>query len=230
MVTVACVLRSGGVYTPDWVAKLQAGVARSLSAPHRFVCLSDIEVPCERIALELPVKNVGKLEKSNDWHVSSGWWHKIELFKKGRFTGPTIYFDLDTLFIGNIDFLTVFDKFYATSDPYNLGRLNSSVMTWAGDYSFIYDEFCTAPEAIQHHYDKVEPAKNRRIGDQAFIEDVLLSYGVDFSLINTTRGRVKSYKASNLQCDKPDDASVILFHGKPKMHDLLHTWVGEEWR
>jgi len=52
MFTVICVLRSGGQYDAEWVRKLRDGVKRNLARPHRFVCLSDVDVPCERIPLQ----------------------------------------------------------------------------------------------------------------------------------------------------------------------------------
>jgi len=45
MITVACVLKSGGRYSPDDVAKLSHNVAQKLSLPNNFVCISDISVP-----------------------------------------------------------------------------------------------------------------------------------------------------------------------------------------
>src|SRR6185437_8074786 len=59
MLTVACVLKSGGVYTPEYVERLRSGVGQHLDH-YKFVCLSDVDVP-DRIPLE------------NDW---PGWWSK----------------------------------------------------------------------------------------------------------------------------------------------------------
>src|SRR6185369_16858814 len=84
MLTVACVLKSGGIYDATWVSRLRDGVARHLPVDHRFVCLSDIEVPCERIPLE------------HDW---PGWWSKIELLK----LPSVLFFDLDTAIVGSLD-------------------------------------------------------------------------------------------------------------------------------
>ena len=68
MITILCVLKSGGVYDIEWVRKLRDGVSRNLSQEHRFVCLSDVPVPCRRIPIE---------------HHWPGWWSKIEMFKPG---------------------------------------------------------------------------------------------------------------------------------------------------
>ena len=87
--TVACVYRSGGkMYSTEYVRVLRDMVARNLTRPHRFVCLSDVEVPCERIPL------------ITDW---PGFYAKIEIFRRGLFQGPVLYFDLDTIIHGSIE-------------------------------------------------------------------------------------------------------------------------------
>ena len=48
--TVACVLKTGGCYNAEYVRRLKCGVDAHLRG-HRFVCLSDTDVPCERIPL-----------------------------------------------------------------------------------------------------------------------------------------------------------------------------------
>ena len=74
--TVACVLRRGGLFWGSregpffakYVRILRDAVAAQLSLPHRFVCLSDVAVSCERIDLH------------QFW---PGAWAKIELFRPG---------------------------------------------------------------------------------------------------------------------------------------------------
>ena len=38
---VACVYKTGGVYTPEYVRRLKAGVEKHLNWPFEWVCLSD---------------------------------------------------------------------------------------------------------------------------------------------------------------------------------------------
>ena len=63
-------------------------VARNLSLPHRFVCLSNVDVPCERIPLK------------HDW---PGWWSCIELFRPDLpVEGRLLHIELDTLIMGSL--------------------------------------------------------------------------------------------------------------------------------
>lgn len=203
--TVACVLRSGGRYTADWVARLQRGVARNMGA-HRFVCLSDVPVPCERIPL------------TTNW---PGWWSKIELFRPGLLTGPTLYLDLDTIITGPLDRLFR-DDFAMVPDFVMPGQKNSGVMAWSGDRSRIWREMRCNPDATMAHYDAWPGG---RIGDQAFIEDVMGSEAGTFE-----PGLVASFKR-DCQSGIPAGASAISFHGRRKPPDLLNIeWVRDLWK
>src|SRR6478609_2567748 len=116
MLTVACVLKSGGIYDATWVERLRAGVKRHLPLEHRFVCLSDVDVPCERIPLEY------------NW---PGWWSKLEAF---RLPGPVIYFDLDTAIVGDLSEIVartdLWGGFTILEDFYRNKGYGSGVMAW----------------------------------------------------------------------------------------------------
>lgn len=200
MLTVACVLRSGGEYQPHHVAALQAGVARHLSLPHRFVCLSDVDVPCERIPLR------------NNW---PGWWSKIEMFRPGLFWSDVLYFDLDTLIVGSIDQIalghrfTVLRNFWSKkySEPQRIG---SGVMAWNVDLGGLYCAF--AADADNHIRRYQTRAK---WGDQGFIKDHC-SIPMD-RWQDKHPGKVVSFKQHIVKLGHvPVDAAVIAFHGKPR--------------
>ena len=90
MINVVCVLRNGGKvgYDAIWVEKLKNSVARNLTLKHQFICLSDVDVPCNRIPLI-----------SHD----AGFWAKLELFRPKLFDGPVLYIDLDTVICASLD-------------------------------------------------------------------------------------------------------------------------------
>ena len=90
MINIVCVLRFGGKvgYDASWVEKLHNSVKRNISIPFKFICLSDCEVPCDRIELDM---------------TDDGFWSKMQLFKPGQFIGPVLYIDLDTVVCNTID-------------------------------------------------------------------------------------------------------------------------------
>jgi hypothetical protein len=167
MLNIVCVLRQGGKvgYDATWAKKLQNGVSRNLSIPHRFVCLSDVEVPCERIPLE---------QDSN--FKGPGWWAKLQLFRPGLFDGPVLYFDLDTVITGNLDELvntiTLQDDFLMEHDAH-FNIASSAILYWNGDYSYIYKEYMKDPRYYEDKYSLENQGADRQIGDQAVIASLV---------------------------------------------------------
>lgn len=224
MITVACVLRSGGVYTAEWVRKLRDGVARHLTIEHRFVCLSDVSVPCERIPL-IGQDQGASGRASNGWIVHPRWWSKLELFRPGLFDGPVLYFDLDTLIVGSLDAIASHDHTFTGLSDFNSGRFGSGAMAWNGDYSHLWTTFEPGRHIFQ--YDQIEPRKGR-VGDQAYIEDMLGRKYDAFQALFP--GAFVSYKVDRCHAAPPEGASVVCFHGSPKQGDISTGWVADAWR
>lgn len=117
--TVACVC-VGPAYSDDYVLILRDMVQRYLNIPHRFVCLSDREIPSVEC---MPVEH-------------RGWWTKIELFRPGRFEGRVLYLDLDVAVVGPLDDLVARPGIIR---DWHLPTFNSSVMCWdAGTLDHVY--------------------------------------------------------------------------------------------
>jgi hypothetical protein len=207
MLTVACVLRSGGIYDAAWVARLRAAVGRHLSQAHRFVCLSDVDVSGERIALE------------HDW---PGWWSKIELFK---LPGPVLFFDLDTAIVGDLSDIAAQAgewRFTLLRDFYRQRGLGSGVMAWNCDMLRVYEKFAGMPDYW------IKEIAGR--GDQGFIEAVVNFDGID-RWQDVLPGQIVSYKRHCMGGQSPEsgqwcapgipaNARVVCLHGLPKFSDM----------
>jgi hypothetical protein len=190
--TVLCVLKSGGgEYGPRNVEALQKSLAKHSDA--RLVCLSDVEVPCERVPLV------------HDWPK---WWPKLELFAH-VWPEPVLYADLDTTFIDDPARLWRRD-FTMLENIRKPGEVGSGLMSWAGDYRHIYRSFAANPQKFMTEY--VTTAK---WGDQAFIRDHL-----GFRPKLYARSDCASYKGHCLdrrgRVVIPPKVCVVYFHGKPR--------------
>lgn len=116
----------------EYVQKLRSMVARHLSMPHRFVCISDrthegVEV----------IKAFGNLR---------GWWAKTQLFFPGLVSGRCVFFDLDTVIVDSLDEL-VQHKGILHLDRWGWERkvYGSGVMVWdGGEHSDIWSSFTDA--------------------------------------------------------------------------------------
>lgn len=194
-VTVACVYKPGGDFTDEYVTRLCDGVARHCSVSYRFVCLTDQKiggVTCIPLAQEWP-----------------GWWNKLQLFRE--FKGPTVYFDLDTVIVGDLNEILVNHHGFSALSDFNKGTFASGVMAWSGDYSFLYDDFSLS---MIPKYSKSMAAW----GDQGYIAERL--FGFD-SLQELHPGRFVSYKKHVRKEGRvPEGTSVVCFHGKPRPHQV----------
>jgi hypothetical protein len=156
MINVVCVLRKGGKvgYDATWVEKLKNSVARNLTLEHKFICLSDVDVSCERI----PLISTG-----------AGFWSKLELFRPKLFDGPVLYIDLDTVICASLDDIVnkIKDQRFVMLLETDKNVVSSAVMWWQGDHSYLWNQYIKTPEGVL----KEQYSKMPRYGDQAFVED-----------------------------------------------------------
>jgi hypothetical protein len=202
---VLCVCKSGGEYSAEWVRKLKDGVARNLTVPYEFKCLSDIEVP-DRIPLR---------------HKWPGWWSKLELFRE--ITGPTLYLDLDTVITGPLAHLVSLPDDFAMLRNFHVPEFVGSGVMWFGKpQRHVYERFCEKPFKWIEYHDRKRDGPY--LGDQAFIWE---SMGKNVK--HLPMETIKSYK---FHCKNglPENTSVVCFHGQPKLPDVKADWITENWK
>jgi hypothetical protein len=200
--TVACVLRSGGAYRAEHVAGIAAQVAHFLPGA-RMVCLSDVPVPCERIALE------------TDW---PGWWAKLSLFD--HFKGRTLYLDLDTVIVKD-PMPLVTGAFTMIRNWVYPHLFASGVMSWDGDYSHITRAFEESPQEVMDSHTTLE-----RWGDQAFIAE----HAGDVQ--GFPAGAVASYRyqmARRRLTRVPYGARIVAFNGTHLPWQCGPSWARRWW-
>jgi hypothetical protein len=215
--TIACVMRTGGIYTPKYVYNLRDAINRHTSLKHNFVCLSDTPIP-----------SVTTIPLIHKWR---GWWSKIELFRPNLFPGPVITMDLDALIVGDI-----LPLFYCSDQMTmvkergrNPNYFSSSCMAWTGDYSFVYENFKKSPEKYMEQFKRMP-----YIGDQAYISKELTDNKVKVRTFCQVLGYlpVVSYKrdcTKDGRIPKHPQACFINLGGKPKPHQFTEGWVYETW-
>ena len=183
----------------EYVRKLTNGIQRfaPLNRDFRFTILTEADTP-----------------------GVEGWWAKMFLFQPDLFKpgDRVVYFDLDTILVDDIGFLTEYDgPFAMIEDFFHPQMRQSGVMTWpVGDPAakMVWDYWTGLGRPTAHYR-----------GDGGFIADAL--GGMDVApLQQLFPGKIVSLKA---HCKEgvPEGASVVCFHGTPRPHhlaDLMRHW------
>jgi hypothetical protein len=213
---VVCV-RSGTKFGFEYVTKLRNMVARHMSRPYVFVCLTDMMDRCEGMVF-VSIKEIGL----------HGWWCKFLVFEPAwRASSQIIYLDLDTVVIGDLAQLAdVPHEFAILESPVRTHgiksypcKFNSSVMTIAGGRcGFMWERFDRRRSTMMLEHD--------RYGDQKAIEELY----PDAAILNRLMPKGFFVNYRDLTSHKPKEASVVNFGGPSKPHSCPIPWVQAEWQ
>ena len=231
MINVICV-RVGTLYGPEYVERLRNMVARNITGPYKFYCLTDDPTPIEGVELVV-IKNQ-KYKKQ--------WWHKVHLFDKSHgFEGRMLYFDLDVVIINSLTRLydNCGDRFYGIRDfnrkfnpKWNI--LNSSVMSWMpGHHNHIFDNFMRDKKQAQKlHGDQDwiwQVAKNQIcFWPDQWIQSYKWEVRDRSELLYKANKR--SFKTIREDVTAHKHCSVLVFHGEPKPHEVKDKIVVDNWQ
>ena len=231
----ACVIHGSGY---DWiyVDRLYNMVSRHLHLPVRFHVYTEPNrsVPAHMIRHDL-----------QEWAGISGpkrsWWYKMQLFNAENFSGDLLYFDLDTVIVRDIswcvensaqDFWTLRDFRYLQKASYQ--GINSSVMWFnVAAFDWVWQQFKSQPVAQitraypgdQDYLFATIPQPRRRLFEDRRVASYrwqLHDGGWDFHQRRSRHPGV----GTNI----PETVSVVVFHGRPKPHQLRDAVIAEHWQ
>lgn len=179
-----------------------------------------------------------------DWPGVSGkkkgWWYKMQMFDPGHIQGQVLYFDLDVVITGNLDWILTLDpeQFWTIRDFKYLWRpqwqgINSSMMYW-NTLKF---------GKIWHNFQGRQIAAVMREfhGDQDFLTATIpghLVKFVDHQLIKSWRWQVKDggmdmrtriYRSPNAGSIIDPATKIVVFHGSPKPHEITDPAILKHW-
>lgn len=202
MITVVCTewhdfLGRGAEY----VAKLASMVARHLSVPHRFICVTD---RWERHP-GIECQDLGPVSQEE----SKGCWAKLRIFQPGRFDGRCVYLDVDSVIVGPLEPLAAHKgAVYLEDWGWAKHCLAGGMLVWdAGEH----EELCYHTAEIR-----------RRFNDQEWMTVV-----GGWSRLPPLLCRSYRY---HCKAGPPAGACLVAFHGRPKPHEFTEGWVKEGWR
>jgi len=209
MLNFLCVLKRSHSYNKNDVLHLKQLLETHYTKKFNFICLSSIPLNfCEYILLEDDLPR---------------FWSKLELFKN-VFDGKTIYFDLDLHIQNNIDWLDdieiVDDNFWFLEDYKSRknNSVNSSLMAWSGDKTFIYKNFIDIKNIVMREYRNINLFKYR-YSDQSWIKDQLSNTDIKINHFNDNK--VINYYNSSLK--EKQNADIIFFSSRTKKRQCSYS-------
>lgn len=230
----ACVIH-GTAYSWTYVERLFNMLSRHITPGIRLHVYTEADRPVP----ESMIKHV--LDPLAIANPKRSWWYKMQLFNTAHHAGPLLYFDLDTVIVGNIDWIwqqpTTY--FWAIRDFKYLWRpnhtgINSSVMWWnTQHYQHIWDTFAQQDLAVnmrkypgdQDYISAVIPENQRRFFDTYRVQSwrwQCLDGGYNF--------RKKCHQAPGTGTHVADNTSIMIFHGNPKPDQITDHMVIAHWQ
>jgi len=206
---IVLVLRSGGDFDFNDVELLYHHIKKH-NPKAEVICLND-KAPCDYKIGELKV-----IKMPYKW---KGWWSKLNLFspemKKYR---PFLYMDLDTIVLGEIPQPP--DRFIGVKSFIN--KRFTSTMMWMPKECEVIDKIWQEQKRQENN----NPKQRMDYLIREFVKP--REYLQDY--INLT-----SFKPNKRWLLKKPDASVVCFHGKPRIWEAANSvdWVKEyinEWK
>jgi hypothetical protein len=209
-------------YGPHHVQTLANMVKRNLTIPHRFICISDQDVPnVDTIPHLPPMERV----KNKRWPIT-----RPQCYRRLRMFDPAmadvlgeryVTMDLDTVVVGSLD--AMFDRPEPLVINRAVGSWNYNGSMWLhtpGTHSSIYESF--DPELA------IEANKKGFVGsDQAWFRYHLGPRAVP--TFGPEDGSVQ-YRTFRKQGDQlPDNARIVFFAGGQKPWDLDHDWIKQNY-
>ena len=213
--TVAMVLKYGGVYDYKYVNALANALRRNSTIDFEIAVLTDNSVGFNA--------NINKVIPFR--HNWPKWWGKIELFRPDLFEDQRVFFlDLDTVIVKNIDKLLNINVEFAGLRDFNaFDSLGSGLMAWIPSERIhkIYTNFVNKADHIINSY---------AAGDQRWIDEnnPSITYFQDIFPNN-----VVSFKKNCLRKNEitiPPRAEIICFHGIPRPHTVEDELITMHWK
>ena len=234
IIDCACVIH-GEAYSWQYVERLHNMLSRHITPGIRLHVYTEADrpVPAPMIKHELTEWTIARPGRS--------WWYKMQLFNTAHHCGPLLYFDLDTVIVGNLDWIwrQPTEYFWAIRDfkylwkPTHVG-LNSSVMWWDTQrYRHVWDSFVQQDlnqviqkyRGDQDYISAAIPENQRRMFDANYVQSwrwQCLDGGYNFQR--------RQHWTPGTGTQFSDTTSILVFHGDPKPENLQDPVILQHWQ
>lgn len=230
----ACVIH-GDTYGWIYVERLYNMLQRHITPGIRLHVYTEADRPVPEHMIKHPL---------TDWGISGpkrSWWYKLQLFNTKHHAGPLLYFDLDTVIVGNIDWIwnLPLRYFWTLQDFKYLWRpthqgINSSIMWWD---TRLYDQLWR-----EFQSNDIQTLIKMHQGDQDYLTQNIDRRSLRFfpqEQVQSWRWqswnggynfKQRMYQNPGSGTVVQKNTSVLVFHGKPKPAEITDPVILEHWR
>jgi hypothetical protein len=230
----ACVIH-GDRYDWRYVENLYAMLSRNIATEVRLHVFTEPRrsVPCYMIKHTL-----------EEWpEISNGrraWWYKMQMFDPKHGLNRVLYLDLDVVICGSLDWVLELDiaYFWAIHDWRRLWKpqwqgINSSMMYWNSD--------CWPQPWARFQDLGLAKAMKKFHGDQDLLTETLPDSAIRYFPDHAVRSwrwqihdggidpRTRCYAKLNVGSIVTAGTSVMVFHGRPKPHEVDDAIIRNFW-
>lgn len=216
-------MKWGKKFGPEYVNRLYKMVEKNMTIPHRFVCFTD---DGEGIDEGIEIRPIPPLKEDG---IPDRMWKKLTVFNKelSDLTGTALFLDLDIVIRQSLDpFFEIDGDFRIIKDwdfPDDIIG-NSSVFRFEiGKYPEILDHFYKLGTAVRKHFQN----------EQAFLtyemmERDVLQYWPEEWVPSFKRCCLQKFPMNWFkQPNEPQDAKIVIFHGKPTPEQARKGYFGK---
>ena len=207
---IITVYKTGGIYTRDYVERLERAVRANTQVDYEFVCLTDDVTE----AYDVPMQQ--------NW---PGWWGKLEMFDHSRFPGHNVFIDLDTVIMKDItDVLTRKESLIMMRD-HRVTRANSCLMSWTSNMTYVLQEFISNAQGYVDRF-----RQSPWIGDQAMTEYATI---MSARTIHFWQDIMPDDYFVNWTLEDPQHraaAHLAWWTDGPKPHEIQDPLIDQHWR
>ena len=224
-VNILC-MKWGVKFHADYVNRLYRAVARHLTLPHRFVCLTDDSAGLDPNIETFPIPDM-----PIDISGPERGWTKILTFSEQLYDlrGQCLFLDLDVLITDTMDeFFSVEGDVVIIKDWLKRdGTGNSSVYRFEiGRHPDVLDEFIRRWPGVKSQY-----RNEQEFISATLIKKQALSYWPDSWCRSFKRHCMQSFPLSLVKTPQlPESAKIIVFHGHPNPDEAIAGKAGKWYR
>ncbi len=238
-------MKWGDKYGPIYVNRLYSMVARNLSLPFRFICLTDDSDGLVPDIESFPIPEVGANMDDPEGLKRVQAWKKLTTLQNPLYdiSGTCLFLDLDILIVDRIDCFFDPDGEFFIIHEWDTDETvgNSSVYRFeSGTLEEVLNHFVAHRDQIVSTFANEQLYLSRKVEEMGLLNFWPNTWCPSYRKHCLPHNRIKRWFSPGR---KPEGARIIIFHGAPDPEDAIAgkgdrlyrrlaptPWIADYWR